>query len=140
MFVTPAQLFTLALERHRQPWNWTIQFITLWMFGLTLLFHSYLLLVTSFILLGAGFYQLNLPPAPDNFWFSFVEKSVEWEKNWFGAPWNFIKWYRFLFVVAVAGVVIWALWTAELAMLGLVMGFVYLARVMVENKMGGIDP
>jgi len=139
MAVTPAELFALALERHRQPWNWSFQFAAVWVFGLTLLFHSYLLLAVTLIFFGAGFFHLDLPPVPGNRWISFVKKGVEWEKNWIAAPWNLIKWKRFLFVVVVSGVLVWALWTREYAALGLILGFACLVKVMVDNKAAGID-
>ena len=80
--VTPAELFRLALLRHHQPWNWSFQFVALWLFGLTLLLHSYLLLAATFIMLGTGFFQLHLSQNLENRWFSFVERGIEWEKNW----------------------------------------------------------
>ena len=140
MIITPAELFTLALKRHQQPWNWSLQFSALWLFGLTLLFHSYLLLAVTFIIVGTGFFQLNLPKNLENRWFSFVEEGIEWEKNWIAAPWNFYKWKRFLFVLFVAGVLVWALWSREYASLLLITGFAYLVKVMVENKSAGIEP
>lgn len=138
--VTPAQLLNLALERHHQPWNWSLHFVALWLFGLTLLFHSYLLLAATFIILGTGLFQLNLSQNPGNRWFSFVDDGVEWEKNWIAAPWGFYKWRRFLFILVVTGILIWALWTREYATLLLIVGFAYLVTVMVENKSSGIDP
>ncbi len=140
MAVTPADLYSLALERHRQPWNWSLQFAALWLSGLTLLFHSYLLLATALIFSGTGFFRLSLPDPPENRWFAYVDRCVEWEKNWLAAPWNFYKWGRFLFVLALGSALIWSLWTRELAALGLVMGFVCLMRVRGANRTDGIDP
>lgn len=140
MSVTPAQILNRAFERHYQPWNWSIQFTALWLFGLTLLFHSYLLLAATLVLFGTGFFQLHMPQDPENRWFSFVKKGVEWEKNWVAAPWTFYKWRRFLFVLIMAYFLVWALWTLEYATLGLFIGFGYLIKVMVENKEAGIDP
>jgi glucan phosphoethanolaminetransferase (alkaline phosphatase superfamily) len=139
MTVTPAELFALALERHQQHWNWSFQFVAALVFGLVLLFHSYLLLAVSLVLFGVGFFQLNLPPFEKKWWISFVKKGVEWEKNWIAAPWNLIKWRRFLFVLVATCVLVWALWIREYAALGLILGFAYLVKVKAENKAAGID-
>ena len=37
-------------------------------------------------------------------------------------------------------VTVWALWTRELATLGILAGFAYLAKVVRENKANDIDP
>lgn len=140
MTVTPSELFDLALARHRQPWNWSLHFAALVLFCLMLLGHSYLLLASSLILLGTGFFSLNLDEPPKNRWFNFVAAGVIWEKNWVAAPWNWVKWSRLLFVSCISGVSIWALWTCELATLGLLVGFAVLARVVKENMANGIKP
>lgn len=140
MVVTPAELAELALKRHREPWNWTIQFAALPLACLTFLTHSYLLAATTLILISAGFLHLKMDEAPDNRWFRFVHAAVEWEKNWIAAPWNWYKGLRFLFFLLVSALTIWALWTHELATLGLLLGFAVLVRVVRENKQDGIEP
>ncbi len=139
MVVTPSELITLALKRHRMPWNWTLHCAALVAFALTMLFHSYLILATSMIFFGAGFYDLNMPTPPDNRWFQFVHKGVEWEKDWVAYPWSFSKTWRFAFTVVVATIISWALWTREPGTIGLLIGFAYLIKVVRENKKGGID-
>lgn len=139
MLPSPKHIFSLALERHRQPWNWTFQFASLWLFGLALLFHSYLTLAASFILLGTGFFHIHVP-VPDNRWFAFVVRSVEWEKNWIGAPWNWYKLWRLIASLLIGGITVWALWTRALAALMLIIALAYLWQVMIENKDAGIEP
>ncbi|MCJ2165860.1 MULTISPECIES: hypothetical protein [unclassified Pseudodesulfovibrio] len=139
MAVTPSELFDLALVRHRQPWNWSLHCASMVLFCLTLLAHSYLLLASSMILFGTGFFSLNLGDPPQNRWFGFVAACVEWEKNWVAAPWNWVKWSRLLFVVCLAGAIAWVLWTRELAGIGLLVGFAALVRVVKENKDNGVD-
>ncbi|MFH1912945.1 MAG: hypothetical protein ABIK45_01545 [Pseudomonadota bacterium] len=140
MIVTPSQLFALALSRHRQPWNFTVQLAALACFGLALLLHSFLLFATGLILLGFGFYELALPEMPEGRWRRLVRAVVEWEKNWSVLPWTFGKLARFGFVLLLICVLIWALWTRDLAVLALFVAFAYLARVVAENRAGGIDP
>jgi len=140
MVVTPSSLFALALSRHRLPWNWSLHFGALVLFGLALLAHSYLLLAAACILLGAGFFELALGEPPDNRWFRFARRGVEWEKNWAAAPWNRVKWARLVFAVLLAGAVVWALWARELAALTLLAGFAVLAWVVRQNREKGIDP
>lgn len=140
MSVTPSHLFALAVERHREPWNWTLHFASLFGFALTLFLHSYLLLATSLILFGAGLFNLDMPDMPDTRWRRFVRQAVEWEKNWIAYPWTFYKTWRFVFAVAVAAFLIWALWVREPSALALLLGFACLARVVRENKDAGIDP
>lgn len=138
--MTPSEIFALALKRHRKPWNWTLHFVGLIGFGLTLLLHSYLMFATSLILFGAGSFDLQLPVTSDNRWLRFVAKAIEWEKDWVAAPWNWYKTRRFLFVLAVVFVSIWALWTRDGVVLCLLVAFAYLLKVMKENIAGGIDP
>jgi len=140
MFTTPTKLLELAIERHRKPWNWTIQFAGVSLLCLTLLAHSYLLLAASLILLGTGFLDLNMDDPPDNRWFKFVTAGVEWEKNWVALPWNFAKIFKFTLVMIILGALIWVLVVRELAAIGLFIGFVYLARVVIENKESGVEP
>lgn len=140
MVVTPSELFNLALSRHRQPWNWTLQFAALGLLCLTLLFHSFLFLAAAVIFFGTGFFQLGLDDPPENGWFRFVAAGVEWEKNWVAAPWNWHKIWRFGFVLLVSAALIWALWVREPAALAIFVGFAVLARVVFENKDGGIVP
>jgi hypothetical protein len=140
MIVTPSELVALALARHREPWNWTFHFAALGLLFPTLLFHSYLFLAAALILFGAGFFRLDLDVPPDNRWFRFVHRGLEWEKNWIAAPWNRHKTGRFAFALATAVITIWALWTREPAALALIVGFTVLAFVVAENKKKGIDP
>lgn len=140
MIVTPSELVGLALARHREPWNWTLHFAALWLLCPALLFHSALFLAAALILSGAGFFRLGLGAPPDNRWFRFVRRCLEWEKNWIAAPWNRHKTGRFVFALAAAVAVVWALWTREPAALALIIGFAVLARVVAENRKNGIDP
>ena len=139
MTVIPSELFDLALVRHRQPWNWSLHCAALVLFCLTLLAHSYLLLAASLILLGTGFLALDLDRPPGNRWFGLVDSMVEWEKNWAAAPWGWYKRARLLFTVCLTVAVIWALWTCELAALGLLMGFAALAWVVRDNRKNNAD-
>ncbi|WP_319541697.1 hypothetical protein [uncultured Pseudodesulfovibrio sp.] len=140
MNVTPADLAKLALERHRLPWNWSLQFAALILFCLTLLFHSPLFLTATIILCATGFLSLNMDEPPDNRWFRFVKAGIEWEKDWIAAPWNWAKWTKFIFIFIITIVFLWALWTREAATLGLILGFAVLIRVVVENMKNGIEP
>lgn len=140
MPVTPSELASLALARHRKPWNWTFQAAALAGLCLTLLFRSYLLLAVSLILFGAGFFPLRLDEPPDNRWFRFVHRFLQWEKNWVAAPWNWHKIWRLGFAASATILIISALWIREPAALGLIVGFVVLARFVAENKADGIDP
>lgn len=140
MAVTPSELFDLALSRHRQPWNWTLHLAGLCGLGLTLLLHSPLLLAASLIMFGAGFFQWPEPPGLDSRWFRFTRQAVEWEKNWIAYPWSVHKWAWFLLTLFTVFVTVWALWTRELATLGILAGFAYLAKVVRENKANDIDP
>lgn len=140
MPVTPSEIFDLALERHRRPWNFTVQSVAVLCFGLTLLLHSFLLFATSLILFGAGFLDLALPDMPRGRWRAFVHAFVEWERNWSALPWSFGKCARLGFVLLFGCLLVWALWTRDLAVLALFAGFGYLARVVGENREGGIDP
>jgi hypothetical protein len=140
MGVTPSSLFALAVIRHRQPWNWSLHCAALVLFCLTLLAHSYLMLAASLILLGVGFFELKLDEPPDNRWFKFARRGVEWEKDWSAAPWNRVKRARLVFALLAAGFAVWALWVRELAGLMLVAGFAVLAWVVRQNRENGIDP
>lgn len=140
MVATPSDIRDLALARHQQVWNWTAHFAALCFLGLTLLLHSYLLLAVTMALFGAGFFEMGLPPMKQCRWRRYVLRMVEWEKNWIAAPWNRVKWLRFLFVAAVAAVTVWALWTQSPPVLAVLAGFGYLARVVKENREAGIDP
>ncbi|WP_285906659.1 hypothetical protein [Pseudodesulfovibrio pelocollis] len=140
MTVTPSELFALALSRHRQPWNFTVQLAALACFALALLLHSFLLFAAGLILLGFGFFELDLPEMPQGRWRRLVHAAVEWEKNWSVLPWTFRKVARLCFVLLLTGLLIWALWTRDLAVLALFVAFAYLARVVAENRAGGIDP
>lgn len=139
MVVTPSEILALALERHRRPWNWTLHCIGLLGLAVTMLLHSYLMLATSLILLGAGFFDFDLPEPRRNRWFAWVREAVEWEKDWVAYPWTFRKTWRFFFAILVAGITIWALWTREASVIGLLIGFAYLTRVVRENRDSGID-
>lgn len=140
MTITPSEIFSLALKRHRAPWNWTLHFAALFGFGLTLLLHSYLVFAVTMIVFGTGFFELGLPKAPDNRWFGFVTRGVEWEKNWVAAPWGWYKIRRFIYVLLIGLLTIWALWTRDAAVLALLIGFAFLIRIMRENMDVGIDP
>lgn len=140
MAVTPSSLFGLAVSRHRQPWNWSLHCAGLSLFALALFTHGYLVLAASLILLGTGFFELDLGAPPENLWFRFVHRGVEWERNWSAAPWNRGKWWRLLMAVVLAGVTAWALWVRELATLMLLVGFAVLIRVRQRNRDAGIDP
>lgn len=140
MNITPQELFRLAIERHREPWNWTLQFAAAVVFCLALLFHSSLLVTAALILFGVGFMKLHMDEPPDNRWFRFVARSVEWEKNWESTPWTWIKITKCMFVLAATGLLLWALWVREPATLGLFFGFVVLYKVMLENIDSGIEP
>lgn len=140
MAITPSDIFDLALSRHREPWNWTLHFAGLAGFTLTLLLHSYLMFAVSLIIFGAGFFQLNLPPLPENRWLRFVHSAVEWEKNWVAAPWNWHKTWRFGFVLLITYITIWALWTRDAVVLALLIGFGYLIKVVLENLEYDIRP
>jgi len=140
MTVTPSELFALALSRHRRPWNFTLQLGAVAVFGLALLMHSFLIFAAGLILFGFGFFELALPEMPDGRWRRLVRAVVEWEKNWSVLPWTFGKWARLCFVLLASGVLVWALWTRDLAVLALFVAFGYLARVVAENRAGGIDP
>ncbi|MUM77686.1 hypothetical protein GKC30_08575 [Pseudodesulfovibrio sp. F-1] len=140
MTVTPSELFALALSRHRQPWNFTVQLAALALFGLALLLHSFLVFAAGLILFGFGFFELPLPEMSDGRWRRVVQASVEWEKNWSVLPWTFAKWAGLCFVLLACCLLVWALWTRDLAVLALFVAFGYLARVVAENRAGGIDP
>lgn len=140
MALTPTDILSLALTRHRLPWNWTAHFAALGVFAFTLLLHSYILLAVTLACFGAGFFELGLPDMKEGRWKRFVTRMVEWEKNWIAAPWNRGKWWRFLFVLMVAAVTVWALWTGNPPLLALLVAFAYLARVVKENKEAGVDP
>lgn len=140
MPISPSELSALAQARRREPWNWTSQFVALAFLCPTLFFHSSLALAATLIFFGVGFFRLELPAPPDNRWFRFVHRAIEWEKNWLAAPWSWYKSWRFGFVLLAATAVARALWTRDLAMLALIAGFGVLARVARENKKNGIDP
>jgi len=140
MEVTPSQLFSLALKRHRIPWNWTVHFIGLIGFSLSLMLHSYLMFATSFIVLGAGFFELGLPQMRQGRWQRFVHDSVEWEKNWVAAPWNWRKIWRFIFVLTMIFLSLWSLIAQEPVAISLLLAFIYLLTIVRKNKEGGIDP
>ncbi|QGY42007.1 hypothetical protein GM415_07405 [Pseudodesulfovibrio cashew] len=140
MTATPSEIFDLAVKRHRLPWNWTLHTAALAGFALTLLAHSPLLFAASLIVAGAGFFEPDLPTPPDNRWFRLAARAVEWEKNWAAAPWNRHKVLRFAFVLLVALVAAWALWTRDPVVLALLAAFAYLVYVVRDNMAGGIDP
>lgn len=140
MVATPSDILSLALKRHRLVWNWTAHFAALCFLSLALLLHSYLLFAVSTALFGAGFFEMGLPEMADCRWRRYVARMVEWEKNWVAAPWNWPKWWRLLFVLALASVTVWALWTQNPPVLAMLAAFAYLARVVKENREAGIDP
>jgi hypothetical protein len=140
MAVTPSDILDLALARHRRPWNFTAHFVALAFFALALLLHSFLLFAASLIFFGAGFFELSLSAMPEGRWLRFVRGMIEWERNWSVLPWTAGKWARTGFVALLVCVLVWALWTVDLVVLALFCGFGYLARVVAENRAGGIDP
>lgn len=140
MTVTPSDLVRLALERHRMEWNWTAHFAALVCLALALLLHSGLLLAAALILLAAGTFDAGLPPMRAGRWQRFVRRGVEWEKNWAAASWDLGKSARFIIFMVGCVVSVWALWTRELATLGLLVGLGLLYWVMLDNLSGGIDP
>ncbi|BCS88597.1 hypothetical protein [Pseudodesulfovibrio sediminis] len=140
MVTSPSELFDLALKRHRQPWNWTLQFAGIMLLGLTLAAHSYLLLAASMILFGAGFYELHMPEPSENLWFRFVSGGIQWEKNWVATPWTFGKIFKCCVTLALLAVTVWALVVREIGTIGLLIGFLALARVVVENRDSGVEP
>lgn len=140
MAVTPSEIFALALERHRQPWNWTLHFAALVGFLLTLVLHSYLMFAATVIVFGAGFFDLHMPLMQEGRWQRFMHDGVEWEKNWIAAPWNWRKTWRLLVVLGMIYTTIWAFWTREPVAISLIIAFIYLAKVVRENIEGGIDP
>jgi hypothetical protein len=140
MTVTPSELFALALSRHRQPWNFTVHLAAVALFGLALPLHSFLIFSAGLILLGFGFFELVLPDMPPGRWRRLVHAVVEWEKNWSVLPWTFRKWARLCIALLLGCLLVWALWTRDLAVLALFFAFACLARVVAENRAGGIDP
>lgn len=140
MAVTPSDIFDLAIKRHREPWNWTLHFVGLCGFGMTMLTHSFLFFAASLIVFGAGFFELGLPPVKEGRWLRFARACIEWEKNWVATPWNWHKTWRFVVVMGVAAVAVWALWTRDMGLLLLFLGFGYLIRVMMDNRDGGVKP
>ena len=140
MVVTPSELLSLALARHREPWNWTLQSAALACLCPALYFHSPLFLSATLVLFGVGFLRLEMGQPPANRWFRFVDRALVWERNWLAAPWNWPKTWRFCFVILAITAVGWALWASDLAALALAAGFGVLARVAAENKENGIDP
>ncbi|NDV19628.1 hypothetical protein GO013_09375 [Pseudodesulfovibrio sp. JC047] len=140
MTITPSDLFQLATQRHRQPWNWSLHFTALISCCLAVLFHSPFFLTATIILGAVGFLELRMKTTPNTRWFRFVHAGIEWEKDWFATPWNTGKWTRFLLVFCIAIFFLWALWSRELAALALIIGFGALIRVMVENYKNGIKP
>lgn len=140
MITTPSDLRKLALKRHRTTWNWTMHFAAIITFCLTLLLHSFILLACSLILLGTGFFKLNLPALKDNRWTRFVDHAVEWEKDWYAAPWNYHKTWRFVMALLLIALAAWALWTRDAVVLALFVGFGFLVYVVRDNKAGGIKP
>lgn len=140
MAVTPSEILALAFERHRLPWNWTLHFAGLAGLALTLLLHSYLMFAATLIVMGAGFFELNLPPMKNGPWHRFVVAGVDWERNWLAAPWNWRKTWRFAVFLLVAAIIIVSLWAQEPVAVALIIAFAYLAKVVRENIEGGIDP
>ncbi|WP_247648428.1 hypothetical protein [Pseudodesulfovibrio sp. zrk46] len=140
MTVTPSELFQLALKRHQEPWNWTLHFIGVVGFAITLFAHSYLMFAASLIIFGAGFFDLKMPKPVKNSWFALVAGAVEWEKDWLSTPWNWYKIWRFGFVMTVLAITIWALVTRDGAVLCAIVGFAYLIKIMRENIDAGIEP
>lgn len=140
MIVTPSSLFELAVRRHRQPWNWSLHFAALVLFGCALFGRSYLALAAATVLFAAGFFELNLGEPPEGRWFRWVRRCVERERNWAAAPWNLAKWWRLAVFLPVCGALAWALWVRELAALMLFVCFAVLLRVRRENRENGIDP
>lgn len=139
MSLKPADLIKLALSRHREPWNWTFHIAGLCAFALCLLFHSYLLFASTLIFIGTGFYALKLRPMRKGRWLTFQKQAVEWEKDWIAYPWTYSKWWRFLVILLVAAVFMWALWTRDIAVLCLYVAGAYFVKVVRENKAKGID-
>jgi len=140
MSITPHQLFRLAIRRHREPWNWTLQFAAAIAFCQAMLFHNSLFFATALILFGTGFMRLCMTKPPDNRWFRFVARFVEWEKNWESTPWTWSKVMKFTGVLVILVLLFWALWVRELATIGLIFGFCVLHNVMRQNIENGIKP
>lgn len=140
MPVTPSELLRLAMKRHRMEWNWSVHFAAMVNFGLALLLHSWLLTATTLILLAAGCFDFGLGPLPEGRWQRLVHRGLEWERNWSVAEWDFGKSARFAIFLVALVTSVWALWTRDLAMLGLLFGFGFLYWVMLDNLSGGIDP
>lgn len=136
---TPRELLDLALSRHRQPWNFTVQACALPCFVLALLLHSAVFASMSIILVGAGFFALPMPAMQPGPWRRTVDRCIAAEVMWLNTPMNWIKLLKTVMWSAILAFAVWALWVGEMLSLGLLvcMGAVY--KAYLYNKTTGID-
>lgn len=137
--ITPRELLDLAISRHRQPWNFTVQAAGLPFLILALLLHSGLFASMALILFGAGFLSLPMPAMPPGRWRRTVDRWIGAEVNWLNTPMTGKKLLGFFVFLLVAGFSIWALWTNELVSLTFLAGMLAVYRAYLYNKTTGID-
>ncbi|KAB1441703.1 hypothetical protein [Pseudodesulfovibrio senegalensis] len=138
--ITPRELMDLALARHRQPWNMTLQLGGCALLALALLLHGALVASMGLVLVGVGFMNLRLAPMRPGRWHTFLDRVLAAEVGWLNAPMGWRKLLRTAVLLGIVSVTFWALWMRDIAVLGMLvcMWAVYLAYR--YNRTTGIDP
>ncbi len=132
-----------AIDAHCNPWNWGLHVLGLAVLAFGLWNHSFALLFISAAALVGGFFRIPLPPMKDaglsgfEGWTKGIRQA---EKTWLEKPLSWKKGKQATTIVLALVLTVWALWSHELAALGLMAGFAVLAAVLIENKKKGIDP
>lgn len=137
--LTPRELMDLALSRHRQPWNFTVQTCGLCCLATALLLHNGLLTATALVLFGVGFLVLPLPPMPPGVWRRSIDRFIAAEVRWLNTPMSWQKLLKGGIWTLILITTIWALWVRELLLLTFLVAMWAVYRAYLYNKTTGID-
>lgn len=138
--ITPRELMDLALARHRQPWNMTLQLAGCALLAFALLLHGALVASMGLVLVAAGFMNLRLAPMRPGRWRTFLDRVLAAEVGWLNSPMGWRKLLRSIIALVIGAVTVWALWTRDVAMLGMLVCLWALYLAYRYNRTTGIDP
>ncbi len=122
-------------KRHQSHWNWIMMFCSALIFLMALWFHSILL----FFVFAAGVVisLCELPPAVPPF--KRIDRMLEIESRWLGAPWRWKKSLQTFGMFAATIYVCLSCWAGSTMALLLFIGICVNIGCVYGNKAMGID-
>lgn len=130
-------------RRRMNPWNWLAQLVAALVLAVGLWTHGPAILVFGAVLLGGSMAPLPLPPIQQTGLAvvgMLAQRAIRREVTWRTrtAPRRRRFWLTVWagYALALAA----ALWMREIAGVGLLLGGLYLARMVAEHRASGIDP